>query len=112
MPSVAHRADHAVRFAAWLSHFQRPTATAPPPPLHHGMRLASGVNARQNPKNSNYFRTEMDLRIITPAAKIIGILRILCEYAALTPLANPNTLCNRGGGGDMISHQSTPTTTT
>ena len=40
-------------------------------------------------------------RIITSAAKIIGILRILCEYAALTPLAKRKTLCNGGGGGNL-----------
>ncbi len=38
---------------------------------------------------------------VTTAAKIIGILRILCEYAALTPLAKRKTLCNGVGGGNL-----------
>jgi hypothetical protein len=69
------------------------------------MRLASGINARQNPKNSDYFRAKPGLRNTVAAAKIIGILRILCEYAALTPRAKRKTLCNGGGGGNLSSHR-------
>jgi hypothetical protein len=71
------------------------------------MRLARGVNARQNSKNSNYFRIQIDPSNRVAAAKIIGILRILCEYAALTPPAKRKTPCNGGDGGKMSSNHIT-----